>query len=285
MTFIEGPRILYRKDGLNRPLDLSLSTEDIDGASSKKKCFRTNRCTDPLDPVYKLPTFVAPTVAQAVEFQGSIPTNYIGDIRGAAPRKLSPVRKTINNSLDVSDIPYAEPFHFRRRIRPLPSVPLTDSLDVNMINRGSSRKPEIRNTNPLEPEYIISTTDMRDVSSKSEPMLIGSIEKSKPIAPKQARIQNLTVLTGSTPQRFVGRLRHSSVGESNIATWNKPLPTASGSGSLKKGIITKRSTNPLDPNYALLDGHYDSACRLFMCFQRWDFLYSTSQLIPRLINF
>lgn len=264
MTYICGPRPIYPVIGLNRPLDLSLTTEDIDGAKSRKRAFTTKRCTDPLDPHYKLPSYEICPVAIKPEPVGTIPTNYVADIDRCHPRLIHRPRAVSLDTLDVSDIPFAQPGYRRSQYRRI-SGRVPDQLSVQDINNGSSRALRARNTNPLDPVYILSTKDTwkgRESPSES----IGPISESKP----RLRVNNaLPVhsqgsIEGSSPQRFVGCLPHSSLGKGDHPIRAPAIPTGSRSGSLRRGLVTKRETNPLDPNYFLLDGSVDSAYALFM---------------------
>ena len=265
MAFLDRPRELYPTHGMNRPLDLSLTTEDIDGAQTRKRSFTTNRCTDPLDPVYKLPSFKLspiPTVPQPIN---TIPTNYIADIDGARPRPLHRVVEGKPSNLDISDIEFSQPRPHCLKPRCMNSNTCVDSLNVRDINDGSSRPARSRSVNPLEPVYKISNLSNWSPNDRIEPSMIGPIEKGKPrtLIPTAPLITRGDI-TGSHPQRFVGRLKHNSVGEPLTQLWERPLPTASTHGSHKKGISTKRMTDPLDPSYLMLDGEFDSACKKFM---------------------
>ena len=264
MSKLDGPRKLYDTGGLNRPLDLSLTTEDIEGAQPRKKGFTTKRCVDPLQPVYKLPSFQLQPIAVPADPVGTIPTNFTDDISGCKPRRATRARSDMGRGLDVSDIDYAQP-HFRREIRPHQTKQGSGSLDVSDINNAGTRPLGTRETNPLDPVYHISENNMwsRDTTLRS--IDIGPIDKGKPrrLIPEKCSSTKGNI-TGTRPQRYVGALAQSSVGDATIDEWNKPMPTASRAASLKRGIVTLRSTNPLDPNYYMLDGNYDSACRLLI---------------------
>ena len=264
MAFLDRPRSLYPSHGLNRPLDLSLTTEDIDGARSRKRSFTTKRCTDPLEPVYKLPSFQPPPILVPPEPVGTLPTNWTADISGSRPRILHRAIQGKISNLDVSDIAGTQSSCCPRKERSVHGSTKTDSLDVYDINAGSYRGHRTRSVNPLDPVYLISNVS-NWTSQRAEPSFIGPIEKSRPrqLIPTKST-ETRGDVTGSHPQRFVGRLPNSSTGEPKIQLWEKPLPTASVHGSLKKGIVTKRITDPLDPGYHMLDGKVDSACKLLM---------------------
>ena len=173
----------------------------------------------------------------------------------------------LHDPLDISDISFTRP-NFRRNIRPVPISGLSNPLDVRDINRGDRQMLNPRRTNPLDPVYTVSTKNGMavpgTVGGDSSPATIGDIADSKP----RKLIRNLSVpacapIDKSTPQRYVGCLPHSSVGAGGIL---RPggMPTGSRVGSLKRGLVTKRAVDPLDPNYRLLDGQFDSASKILM---------------------
>lgn len=264
MFQISGPRTHYPQIGLNRPLDLSLTTEDIDGARPRRRAFTTKRCTDPLDPYYKLPSYEECPPVESPQPIGTIPTNYVGDIEKCHPRAVHRARAVSNDSLNISDIPFAKP-GYRRSHHLRIATRFPDQLSVQDINEGGSRHLKARNTNPLDPVYEISTKNTWKGGNEGSGS-IGPIEMSKPRSrvnlSSPAHVQEK--IEGSSPQRFVGCIAQSSLGECGITRPPAPLPSGSRSGSLKRGVVTKRTTNPLDPNYCLLDGKRDSAYALFI---------------------
>ncbi|KAF4718631.1 hypothetical protein FOZ62_029274, partial [Perkinsus olseni] len=95
----------YYPPVVNRPRDLSLTTQDIEWAQPKITRFRTNRVLDPLNPVYKLPKSEAVPV-EPPRFNGRL-TNDIRDIEFSHPKRLIPDRNYNRDPNDVSDIEYA----------------------------------------------------------------------------------------------------------------------------------------------------------------------------------
>jgi hypothetical protein len=259
-------------NGLRRPLDLSLSTEDIDGAKPRRKAFVTKRCTDPLNPEYKLPSYETAPVSARPEPVGFVPTNFIADIDKSGPRRLHKALEGSRLTMDISDIPYTKP-HYRRTLRPIPADGLSNTLDVKDINQGSHRVAPSRVTNPLDPEYAVSNLN-GIIPCKTEkgvsPVVVGPIENSKPRVLHNVRAFNEPViLTGSRPQRYVGCIPHSSMETSTIPRPNVQ-PTGSRANTLHRGIKTRRCTNPLEPSYSLLNGDMDSATSLlFNQHVRW----------------
>ncbi|KAF4733849.1 hypothetical protein FOZ62_000369 [Perkinsus olseni] len=92
----------YYPPVVNRPRDLSLTTQDIEWAQPKITRFRTNRVLDPLNPMYKLAKSEAVPV-EPPRFNGRF-TNDIRDIEFSHPKRLIPDRNYIRDPNDVSDI-------------------------------------------------------------------------------------------------------------------------------------------------------------------------------------
>lgn len=232
---------MHERNNLNRPRDLSLTTEDIEGAKSRSRSFKTRRCTNPLNPEYKLASVYIPPTLDIPLRQGGLPTNYVGDIDKCKPRKL--FNNTQRDTMSVSDIAFTEPNHYRRRLRPLPSEHRLNGLDVRDIN-GSNNTHE-RDTNPLDPVYNSS---------------VGPIEGSKPRAILKNYIPPPAPIEGSIPQQYIGTMPHSIYNPKTID--ERPLPTGSRANTLKKGLESKRRTNPVNPGYRCLEGNPDSSCEI-----------------------
>jgi hypothetical protein len=223
-----------RHRSLNKP-STNLQTSDIPNASPNALQFRTTRKDhDPLNPVYKLPTF---------EVKPSTPPRFlrdatsIDDIEGCRPSVYSKWKTRIN---DLSDIPGAK----AQTKRLLNKPDLNNPRDINTIEVFESK----RVTNPLMPEYVC-----RDENGMI--VMLGQVSGSQP---------RKTVDLGKSPHN-----RHLSTSDIEGATagskGNGPIGTklrnyirspndtndidGAQAGSFKKGISTLRATNPLDPSY------------------------------------
>ena len=257
-------KVLYR-DTLNRPRDLSLTTEDIEGAKPRSRAFRTGRCTNPLNPQYRLPSVPAQVLSERTERIGVIPTNFISDIEKSCPRHLFVPINGARSSLDTSDIPFTEPNHFRRKIRPMKSTTFTrDPLNVTDINSPSVNLRWRRHVDPLNPVYqvserVTSCENLDGIGTRPTTLTIGPIEGSKPKSRIGISRPAQPVIEFSSPQRFVGTLPYS-VFDNRIR--EVTLPTGSRSNTLKRGIVSKRQTDPTFPKYKLLDGAMDRSCEI-----------------------
>merc|ERR1719428_2188192 len=235
---------------LTRVKDLSLTTADIEWAQPKITRFNTNRCTDPLQPQYKLPE--------------------------CSVRPITPPRGNGKDSLDISDIEMSKPKRVipdRNYVRD-PNAQST-SLMVQDINAFPGRTTLPRGTNPLDPVYHVSQTSATSIPIRwteeegrvyAPPMdveVIGEVPQSKP---RKLQWDNgephFSLLTediaGSQPQRWVGSVPfniYDPPEKKPIISFHEPQDIPGTQvGSLRKGIVTGRMTNPLNPRYTMLDG-------------------------------
>jgi len=245
---------IYRTRFYNRPRDLSLTTEDIVGARPRVGVFVSNRHTNPLDPQYSLPAFKTIPTPGEHPLVGSIPTNFISDIPGTAPIKL---HRSLSGDFDRFsnlDIRNSRPKQLIRQSKKSGSF---DPLDVSDINhRVDFPLPRPRNTNPLEPVYVVPEWN-GVLSPTNSSMTIGPIPDSKPskLIP-ETRHEKLPPIEKNSPQRYVGIVPHSSLQKEPVIT--RAIPTGSRASTLKKGVVSRRQTHPLSPDYVLLDGRKDA---------------------------
>jgi hypothetical protein len=261
---IAGSKATPLNTSLNRPIDMSMTTSDIDWARPKVNRFRTGRNTNPMDPQYELPT--ATPCEPYIPYYSGRPTLDVSDIDQAFPRKIIPVRA----HGPKGDVEFAAPNYLRRLVRPIPPQGMGNSLDVADINHGDSKVPRPRLTNPMEPVYRVPQTTCTSIYHAwkgdeelppLEPATIGEIPLSKArtldLATKKP--SNSLVnddIEGAKSQRYIGTLPF------HMYLSNKPAHNLGStddidgakSGSLRRGLVSKRCTNPLDPTYQL-PGH------------------------------
>ncbi len=116
-----------------------------------------------------------------------------------------------------------------------------DYSDVTNCGFKSSRK-----TNPLDPTYLLS-------NKEGEKYTIGKIDYSYPTTVYQYKYQEpLNMKTDDIYGAAPGTKNYYKKFNSENTNLKNDDIVGSNSGSLKKGIVTKRSTNPLDPNYRML---------------------------------
>jgi hypothetical protein len=258
---------------LTRVKDLSLTTADIEWAQPKITRFNTNRCTDPLQPQYKLPECpVRPITPPRGNGKDSLD---ISDIEMSKPKRVIPDRNYVRDPNDSSDIEYTCPNYRRRVVRPMNPNAQSTSLMVQDINAFPGRTTLPRDTNPLDPVYQVSQTSATSIPIRwteeegrvyAPPMeveVIGEVPQSKP---RKLQWDNgephFSLLTediaGSQPQRWVGSVPfniYDPPEKKPIISFHEPQDIPGTQvGSLRKGIVTGRMTNPLNPRYTMLDG-------------------------------
>lgn len=161
-------RTLYRSGGLekdvpgttarafnpsaNRPVDLSLTTRDIDGAQPNVATFKTPRCVNPLTPRYDLPTcnveLSAPSSQRIHEGQPRDTLAFKGE------PKVKPVRDLPRDPNDHRDIEHSVPSSRSR----LGSAAMHDIFRT--VERAGDRSLSTkcatpRVTCPLDPVYTV----------------------------------------------------------------------------------------------------------------------------------
>ncbi|KAF4681363.1 hypothetical protein FOZ60_012223 [Perkinsus olseni] len=280
----------YYPPVVNRPRDLSLTTQDIEWAQPKITRFRTNRVLDPLNPKYKLPKSEAVPV-EPPRFNGRL-TNDIRDIEFSHPKRLIPDRNYNRDPNDASDIEYARTKSVQEQLndirkRGAPRAQRTRDLSLTAkdINAGplDGRLPAMRGTDPLEPTYVIPANPVlsrgrlppatslnhiwsEEVGSvenpKMEPMVIGEVPLSRP---RKLQWDNGEPLFSLLKEDIAGASSQRHVGSIPFNIYEQPFEerpdfhsTADVPGaqvnSLAKGIVTRRKLDPQNPKYTFLDG-------------------------------
>ena len=217
----------------------NLNTHDIDGAYPSKHEF-SKRITNPVEPVYKLPSCEILEEDPPNKF---IRNNLdITDIPGTKPKPI--YRKKINNNDDNNyDISGSHPKkQYERKI----FYENYDYTDVNIDNEHKKffNNKNNRNTNPLEPNY--------------GSLYGGFIEKSVSLNP-YFHIKNRGRIYMSNDDIF-GSITGSKnkynlfLNKPNFALDVKDIE-GSKTGTLKrcsKNMILNRNSNPLIPKYEYL---------------------------------
>lgn len=261
-----------------RPRDLSLTTADIELAQTKASKFKGNRHTDPVCPSYELPSTNLRPITPP-RWNGRH-LHDLSDIEKSGPKVRIPTRNYIRDPNDASDIEfssanYQERVHRRTR-QGKPDI----TMNVKDINQTKPLHSAPRCTNPLDPEYKVSTTATTSLHTKyteemgrrdvklhaKEAEIHGHIHGSKPRKlqwdngePQFSLVRE--DIAGTVPQRWVGAVPTNIYDPPEVKpviTFHDPhdIPGAQV-GTLKKGIEGSRrggSTNPLNPRYKMLDG-------------------------------
>ncbi|CAE7221290.1 unnamed protein product [Symbiodinium sp. KB8] len=213
---IEGaaPALQHRTLG-NKP-DLSLTTDDIDGAHARKRNFQSRRHVDPLNPSYEWdtpPRFLRDSMK-------------VDDIEGAKPMRH--VKGPVRDPLSVQDIAGATVQAPRERN-------FTRSLDVTDILSDGKRHSK-RVSDPQAPKHTIHGMRVED-----DPL---SKPRSKHHATNTPFYALTTHMGGVAPDKRRHFRNTNFVGDI-------PGTTA---GSRQRGLTSKRHTNPNAPSYTPLEG-------------------------------
>jgi len=216
--------------------DLSLTTEDIPRAQPMKNEFKTKRLGhNPLEPVYKLPTFETRPITPPRFVRDSHTTK---DIDGARPEVY--FKWKTRDILTTDDIEGSRPKP--ETIYKKPNF--MDPRDINQVAEFSSK----RSVNPLAPEYIV-----RDEAGNLT--TVGFVDGSKP--------RELVRTTSAAHNRHITTediegAKASTKGLGPFAYkprehFRNSIDVADIEGaqmsSLKKAPVTKRCTNPVTPDY------------------------------------
>ena len=208
-----------------------LDVHDIEKAYPNMFNIRTQRRVNPLNPIYKLPSYPIPLPVTPPKFiRDQID---ISDIEKARPNKLFPMKMRPPKTYD--DIKGIHPK--KQYVRKV----FYDNFNYKDINNKKEKK--FRNTNPLDPEY--------------DKPYGGYIEGTKPCLP--IYYFNTDNRTNSLSNEDIyGTMPGSKNYYYNYRYYDKKerfdpndIPGACA-GSRKDGITTQRCTNPLAPDYQFI---------------------------------
>ena len=230
-----NPKILHYP--LNKP-EYNLSNKDIEKSSPQMKHLKTKRCTNPLEPKYTLP--------KVEEYPPSIPKFIrdaidIKDISGARPQKYFQwkTRETFplnNHGIEGSK---TKETYVRKRL----GNSKYDYIDYSDLTIDIFKTR--RNTNPLDPIY--------GFKKNADIFKYGPIEKNKPMTQYPYFYQpSLNLKVNDIEGSNIGSKNRINKFRGNDYELTTQDIQGCCVGSLKKGIVTKRCTNPLTPDYQFL---------------------------------
>jgi len=224
-----GPRQLHFP--LKRP-EFNLTNGDIEGTVPQCVKFKTTRKEyNPLEPQYNLPKFekLEPEIPRFI--RDSIK---IDDIEGAHPKRYFKWKTGRDFVLDV--IQGSKPKKPKVRIANYSNYDYSDVTNFKFMTK--------RCLNPLDPVYELRY-------GKGENYIHGKIEGSKPVTyPPIVYADPFNLKTDDISGAQIGS--KNKFNKYSSMNHNLILNDIDGakSGSLKKGIITQRITNPLNPLYS-----------------------------------
>lgn len=242
-------RARERKKALPHHEDWMLKTSDIEGASCKFKSAKSQRCTNPLVPEYRLAT--APPMLEYRDPAWDKPArDTIGcaDVDGASPKPMK-YSRAWNKPVPAVEVRDAR----------VASKPRNLQLDVSDIAYdGDYTKTKPRGTNPLDPVYEIrydkrhlpltSAANINGaVDCQASECIVGPIPKSKPKS-----------TMGSPPHKPLPmvsqeRRRIASYASHDLYFNVKDIPGAQAD-TLQRGLKPpqRHVVNPLERNYPTL---------------------------------
>ena len=226
----------YKKDFINKTDDIEkarpkkevilekpnfiLDISDIERAHPKKLFWNSERHVNPLNPVYKLPSYIkADPITPPKFIRNQID---ISDIAKTKPKKLYPLKMRPFKSYDEIKGVHPKKAYVRKKIH--------DSLNYSDLN---IKIKKFRNTNPLEPQY--------------EKPYDGIIKGNKPYLPlyhlkldNSKNNLNINDIYGTAP----GSLNHyANFRYDNKQRFDTRDIEGASADTKKRGIITNRCTN------------------------------------------
>ena len=210
---------------LNKP-NFILDVRDIEKAYPKKVNPNSQRHVNPLNPVYKLPSYPIPPPPTPPKFIRD--QMDISDIEKTSPNKLFPLKMRPVKTYDEIIGNHPKKSYIRKKFY--------DSFNYNDV---SKKVKKYRNTNPLDPEY--------------DKQYGGYIEGSKPCLPFY-NFNSDNSKNSLCVDDIYGTLPGSKNYYANFRYDNKEryetIDILGASANTKKnGINTNRCTNPLQPEY------------------------------------
>ena len=237
-----SPKLLHIR--LKKP-EYNLSNSDIEFSTPQCVISKIKRHLNPLEPKYKLPSSNPYPPYEPKFIKDNIK---VDDIEGAQPKK-SIGRLKSRDTMNIKDIKDSWPR------KPYLRKSKYEYIDYNDVTNTEFKTS--RNTNPLDPFYTLKYID----GTKNK---FGPIEKSKPHTGYQYMFKvpfNLKVddIEGSN---YGSKNKIKNFKSKNFCYDISDIK-GTKTGTLLKGICTKRNTNPLCPKYKYLGqeelkGYYEN---------------------------
>lgn len=198
---------------VRRPIDMSLTTVDIDKSWPDVVKFKTPRVVDPLAPNYPLPSAShRPNTPLRQRVHDGEVRDTLAHVGKSTPR--IPLRSHYRDPNEARDIEYAQS-NFRRTMRPLGEVrDIMKTADINGEVNLTMKKKTPRCTNPLDPEYEVDARTTHPLLSSEAhgpyaPKTQGFVHGAapKPLTWDNGEPQTSLIkedIAGTAPQRYKG---------------------------------------------------------------------------------
>ena len=245
----------------NRP-NFNLSNKDIEGTEPRgHHCFTTSRHVDPLNPRYPLPSCPDKYPLLVPKFLRN--TLDVRDIPGATVKKnLVNINETDHNYMDVYRRNRDDHILLsHKKLYKGNKNKIYNPLDFRDVYSNSPYSK--RHTNPLEPKYKYDY-QMTEVNKnlaqnvgKNPSVFYGEIEGNRPVV--FSKYNNERYGKGMKTEDIPGAQPSTTSSYSKFELkYKHPLKYSAEDiigahhDTIKKSIVTKRKTNPLDPKYTFL---------------------------------
>ena len=246
----------------NKP-NFNLSNKDIEGTQPiGHHCFPTNRHINPLNPKYPLPSCPEKFPPEVPKFLRN--TLDVRDIPGATTKKnLVNVSETEHNYMDVYRSNRDDHILLsHKKLYKGNKNKFYNSLDFRDVYTNAPYSK--RNTNPLEPryKYDYQMTEVANNKNKSkncfnQSLFYGEIEGNRPVV--FSKYNNERYGKGMKTEDIPGAQPSTTSSYAKFELkYNHPLKYSAEDiigahhDTIMKSIITKRNTNPLEPQYQFL---------------------------------
>lgn len=217
---------------IRRPVDLSLSTMDIDKSRPNVQKFVTPRCVDPIAPNYTLPSVShRPLTPRKQKLHEGQIWDSMEHTDKCKP--LYPQRNQYRNPNEGRDIAYAQP-NFRRMARPLGASGIRDIMKTSDIlgeKNLTMTKNSGRCSNPLDPEYKMCTKTTHPMITSEPhcpyaPAVQGAVDGASPRVLTRDNGEPQTSLIkedilGAAPQRYKGCLPFNIYDPPEVTPYSK----------------------------------------------------------------
>ena len=226
-----SPKQLHIK--LKKP-EYNLSNSDIEYSQPNCVTCKIKRHLNPLEPKYTLPKSPDYPPYEPKFIRDNID---VKDIEGAKPKKIMSnniLRESLKND-DVKDSWPKRPYVRKTKYE------FMDYRDVTNTEFQTKR-----NTNPLNPFYTMNFVDGTKVK-------FGPIEKNRPLVGSKYMYKvPLNLKLDDIEGTNIGSKNKYKKFKGNNSCYDVTDIVGTQTGSLLKGISTKRNTNPLWPKYKYL---------------------------------
>jgi len=244
---VKGSNSMTLHKARNGPCDNTLRVNDIDGARAKirDKFLHTKRHIDPMCPEYDLPKYSPPPPYEPKFVKDPLNSS---DIEGAKSKSLTkydvrPINKT--DDIDGAQTSW-RPRHARVRLESAPK----DIMEVTDISKRTHRFVDhtSRDTDPVDPVYVVNGMELRQDTRYTKP-------RKNPQYVSENHLLMTSDIEGAQPGWVPPAMVNPPLEKRREFRNTNFIGDIDGAkaDTIKHSIWTKRTTNPLSPQYQGLD--------------------------------